>query len=268
MVNIKQRYEYSFVLLKQLIKTDFKLRYQGSALGYVWSLLKPLAMFAVLYFVFAKFLKIGADIPYYPIYLLVGIVLWNYFTELTSGAIGSVVSKGDLIRKINFPKYVIVLASSASAVISLGFNSIIVVLFMIIFGADPSWGAIIAIPLVLAEITILGLGLGLLMSALFVRFKDIAYIWEVISQAMFYATPILYPITLIPIVAQKILILNPVAQAIQDLRHFVVTQEATQIQDIISMEPARLIPVGAAIIIFISGILYFRKKSKYFAEEV
>lgn len=268
MVNLKQRYAYSFVLLKQLIKTDFKLRYQGSVLGYLWSLLKPLAMFTVLYFVFARFLKIGAGIPHYAIYLLAGIVLFNYFIELTTGAISSVVAKGDLIRKINFPKYVIVLASSASAVINLGFNAIIITLFILIFGADTSWWAIVAVPVIILEITVLGIGLGLIMSALFVKYKDIAYMWEVTSQALFYATPILYPITLIPVVAQKILILNPLAQAIQDFRYFVVSQDAAQIQDIISMRPARLIPIGITIAIFVIGVIYFRKKSKYFAEEV
>lgn len=252
----------------RLIKTDFKLRYQGSVLGYLWSLLKPLAIFTVLYFVFARFLKVGENVPYFSIYLLVGIVLWNYFLELTSGAISSIVGKGDLIRKINFPKYVIVLASSASALINLGFNTIVIAIFMIIFGADPSWGAAVAVPLVLVEITLLGLGLGFLLSALFVRYRDIAYIWEVVSQAMFYATPILYPIAIIPVIAQKVLIINPMAQAIQDFRHFVVTPQTLQIQNILQIPYPRLIPIFITIFVFVVGALYFRARSRFFAEEV
>lgn len=265
---IKHKYSYSLILLGRLIKTDFKLRYQGSVLGYLWSLLKPLALFSVLYFVFARFLRLGDAIPHFGIYLLVGIVLWNFFVELTSGAISSVVSKGDLIRKINFPKYVIVLASSMSAIINLGFNTIVIGIFILIFGADPSWQIIYVAPLILLEITLLGLGIGFFLSAIFVRYRDVGYIWEVVSQAMFYATPILYPIVIIPVLAQKILILNPMAQAIQDFRHYAVTPASLQIENILSSPFARLIPFLLTLFIFIFGALYFRSKSKFFAEEV
>src|SRR6266481_5362862 len=126
---IRQRYNYSLILLRQLVKTDFKLRYQGSVLGYVWSLLRPLLMFVILYLVFTVFLPVGKGIPHYPVYLLLGIVLWSYFTEVTSGSVGAIVGKGDLLRKINFPKYVIILAISFSALINLAFNFIIVGIF-------------------------------------------------------------------------------------------------------------------------------------------
>src|SRR5690348_2520218 len=105
---IKQRYNYSLILLRELVITDFKLRYQGSVLGYVWSLLRPLALFLILYFVFAKFLRIGDAVPHFPVYLLLGIVIWNYFAEVTNGGVSAIVGRGDLIRKLNFPKYVIV----------------------------------------------------------------------------------------------------------------------------------------------------------------
>lgn len=268
MIGLRQKYAYSVILMRQLIKTDFKLRYQGSILGYLWSVLKPLAIFVVLYFVFVKFLKVGEGIPNFAIYLLLGIVLWNYFMELTSGAIGSIVGKGDLLRKINFPKYVIVFASSASALINLGINFVIILIFMLVFGADPSWTALLYVPLAVAEITILGLGIGLLLSALFVRFRDVAYIWEVISQAAFYATPILYPIALVPVVAQKLVMLNPVAQALQEARHHLVTPHSQRVQDVIGFDLAPAIPVLIAVIVFILGAAYFRRHSKHFAEEV
>src|SRR6185437_9679410 len=110
MKNFLRRYHYSVILLRELVRTDFKLRYQGSVLGYMWSLLRPLFMFATLYIVFGVFLKAKGNIPHYPVYLLLGIVLWNYFGEVTSGSVGAIVGKGDLLRKINFPKYVIILA--------------------------------------------------------------------------------------------------------------------------------------------------------------
>ncbi|MGK2896606.1 MAG: ABC transporter permease, partial [Candidatus Saccharimonadales bacterium] len=114
-----QRYRYSLILLKELVITEFKLRYQGSVLGYLWSLLKPLFLFTILYFVFVFFLRVGSDIPHWPVALLLGIVLWNFFGEITNNGLGSIVGRGDVIRKINFPKYVIVLASSISAFINL-----------------------------------------------------------------------------------------------------------------------------------------------------
>lgn len=265
----QQKYSYSLVLLARLIQTDFKLRYRGSALGYLWSVLKPLAIFVVLYFVFVKFLKMGNGIPHYAIYLLFGIVIWNYFMELTTGAISSIVSKGDLIRKINFPKYVIVFASSASAFINLIINFIIIFIFMIVFGADPSWWALLVVPLAVLEITILGLGIGLWISALFVKFRDIAYIWEVVSQAAFYATPILYPLSIVPEKAQKLLILNPIAQSLQMARHYLVTPVSKTISDVY---PTRVwvwfMPLVLTLVIFLVGAIYFRNNSKYFAEEV
>src|SRR5690554_2274327 len=132
--HIKQRYRYSSILLKQLVKSDFKLRYQGSVLGYLWSLLRPLAIFFILYVVFVRFLRFDYGVPHSGIYLLVGIVLWSFFTEVTSGGLGSIVGKGDLLRKINFPKYVVVVAVLLNALINLTFTAIVIGLFMVLDG--------------------------------------------------------------------------------------------------------------------------------------
>ena len=123
MKNLRERYRYSAILLRELIRTDFKVRYQNSILGYVWSLLRPLLLFLILYFVFTKFLKVGNGVPYYPVYLLMGLLFWNFFVEVTTGSVQAIVSKGDLIRKINFPKYVIILAVVAAALINFGLTS-------------------------------------------------------------------------------------------------------------------------------------------------
>src|SRR5580692_4874785 len=119
-------------LLSELVRTDFKLRYQGSILGYAWSLLRPLLIFVILYVVFVKFLKVGAGIPHYPVYLLFGIVIWNFFVEMTGQSLGSIVGRGDLIRKIRIPRWIIVLSSSISALINLFLNLIIICIFMAI----------------------------------------------------------------------------------------------------------------------------------------
>jgi ABC-2 type transport system permease protein len=266
--NLSQRYRYSIILLKQLVKTDFKLRYQNSVLGYIWSLLRPLLLFIILYFVFTKFLKVGKDIPYYPVYLLVGIVLWNYFVEVTSGSVGAIVGRGDLMRKINFPKYVIILAGSASALINLLLNSIVIAVFMVISQIPLTYHVLLVIPLII-ELFIAALGVAFLLSALYVRFRDISYIWEVVTQAAFYATPILYPLSLVSPRIAKVMLLNPIAQIIQDIRYCLVTTETQTIGYLYGGNKAMwLIPISLTMVTATVAGLYFRARSKYFAEEV
>jgi len=265
--SIKQRYRYTIILLKQLVKTDFKLRYQNSVLGYLWSLLRPLALFAILYVIFVKFLKVGNGIPHYPIYLLLGIVLWNFFAEVTTSSVGAIVSKGDIMRKINFPRYVIVLSGSFSALINLFLNLIVVGVFMIIAGVTLRPVAILA-PLLIVELFVFSLAIAFFLSAAFVRFRDISYIWEVIMQGAFYATPILYPISLIPVNAAKILLLNPVAQIIQDLRFVLITDQTKTIGQLYGTKLIRLVPLGITIAVSIIAVIYFKRRSRYFAEDV
>lgn len=265
--NLSSRYRYSYILLKQLVKTDFKLRYQGSLLGYVWSLLKPLALFVILYVVFTKFLKIGSDIPYYPIYLLLGIVLWNYFSEVTSESVSAIVGKGDLLRKINFPKYVIVMAASFSALINLMLNFIIIAVFMFV-AKVPLRVEVLLLPLVIIELFVFSLAVGFFLSAAYVKLRDVSHIWDVVLQGLFYATPILYPISLLPISAAKIVMLNPVAQIIQDARHLLITPETKTIADIYGTQAIRLISFGSVVAVVLVSTWYFKSRSKHFAEEV
>jgi ABC-2 type transport system permease protein len=265
---LHQRYRYSIILLKQLVKTDFKLRYQGSVLGYAWSLLRPLFLFVILYIVFARFLKVGDGIPYYPQYLLLGILLWNYFAEVTSGSVAAIVGQGDLIRKLNFPKYVLILAGSFSAFINLILNFIVLGFFMALGHIGLTQNAVLMLPLI-AELFIFSIAVAFFLSALFVRFRDISYIWEVIMQAAFYATPILYPLSLIPNDAAKLLILNPMAQIIQDARHGLITPQTDTIYQLYDGDKwIWAIPLGLSLIIVLMAAMYFRSRSKYFAEEV
>lgn len=268
---LKNRYNYSVILLKQLVIVDFKLRYKGSVLGYVWTLLRPLSLFAILYVVFVYFLKVGSNIPHYAVYLLLGVVMWNYFVEVTVNGLSAIVGKGDLMRKLAFPRYVVVLAGSFSALINLSINLIVVAIFVIINGVRLEWHALMIIPLVL-ELFVFALGIAFLLSALYVRFRDINYIWEVILQAGFYATPILYPINLVygvaPLIA-KIMMLNPVAQIIQDARYFVVTPQAMTVGMIYQNRAYMyLIPFVIVVGFVILGSLYFKKRSPAFAEEI
>lgn len=265
---INARYNYSLILLRELVITDFKLRYQGSFLGYLWSLLRPLALFIILYFVFVKFLRVGADVPHFPIYLLLGIVVWNYFSEVTNNGVSAIVGRGDLLRKLNFPKYVIVLAGSLSALINLGINLLVVLAFMVFTGADPQSSALLYAPLLIIELFVFALAMAFLLSALFVRFRDINYIWEVIMQGAFYATPILYPLNLVPAQYAYILMVNPVAQIIQDLREVLVTPATVTIGELYQNELMRLMPVGIVLLIALVAVYYFKKRSPYFAEDI
>lgn len=257
------------ILLRQLVKTDFKLRYQGSVLGYIWSLLRPLLLFLILYMVFTVFLPVGKGVPHYPVYLLLGIVLWNFFTEVTSGSVGAIVGKGDLIRKINFPKYNIILAVAASALINLSLNFVVIAIFMIASRVAPTWHALLILPL-LVELFAVAIALAFLLSALFVKFRDVSYIWEVLMQAGFYATPIIYPLSRIPYhQIREVLLLNPLAQIIQDARYALVTPTTITIGkeyggDILIW----LIPTSISVVLLVFGAWYFRRNSKYFAEEV
>jgi len=266
--NLNQRFRYSSILLKQLVKTDFKLRYQGSALGYLWSLLKPLFLFGILYVVFVGIVGVDYGVDNDGVYLLFGIVMWSFFSELTGGSVTSVVGKGDLLRKINFPKYVIVLATGFSALINLLLNMLIVMVFMVISGVQLSWGIFWA-PLLFAELIIFSLGIGFFLSAAYVKLRDIGYIWDVFLQAGFYLTPILFPLSFAPIWGQKLLMLNPVAQIIQDLRYILVSNKTTTIGEVYGgNEFMRVVPLSIVLIVSVLCIIYFKKKAGSFAEEI
>ena len=257
------------ILLKELTKTDFKLRYQGSLLGYLWALLRPLMMFAILYIVFSKLLRFGNDIPHYPVYLLCGTTVWSFFTECTSQGIQAIVSRGDLLRKISFPKYIVVVSSTLTAVINLSINLVVVVIFALINGVAPSFSWLLAIPAIF-ELYLLSLGLAFLLGSINVKYRDITSIWDVIIQALFYAVPIIYPVSMIAstsTIAAKIILLNPIAQVIQDIRFGLITNETITTWNYIH-NPIVILPVILVFITLTVGAVIFRRKSKFFAEEV
>lgn len=268
---IQEKYRYSLILLKELVITEFKLRYQGSFLGYLWSLLRPLFLFVILYFVFVYFLKIGSDVPHWPVALLLGIVLWNFFSEVTNNGVSSIVARGDVIRKINFPKYVIVLAGSISALINLGINLIVITFFMVLNGVTVSWASLLS-PLYIIEILLFALGLSFILSAVFVKLRDINYIWEIIMQGLFYASAIIYPIAMVADKSENLatlLLINPVAQSVQDVRHVLISDVNPTLY---TMSGGNfwisIIPIAIVLVTFIFGAWYFKKQSPSFAENV
>lgn len=257
------------ILLRELVVTDFKLRYQGSALGYAWSILKPLFLFAILYVVFDQFLGLGRSIEHFPVYLLLGIVLWTFFAEATIMGLQSITSRGDLIRKVNFPKYIIVISGTVSSLINLAFNLAVVGLFMVIGGVELSWAALMAIPLII-ELYVLALGIAFFLAALNVKFRDIGYLWEIFMQAAFYATPIIYPFQMVierSELAAKLLLLSPTAQIIQDIRYVLVTPTTVTMWQMVSGWKV-MIPFVIVTLVVVAAAWYFKRQSASFAEAV
>ena len=261
----QKKYKY-YSLVKELALTDFKLKYQGSVLGYLWSLVKPLMLFLVLYLVFTRVFKLGNSIPHYPVYLLLGVVIWGFFTEITANSLGVIVGKGDLIRKVYFPRIVLVLSGGVTSLITFLLNLIIVFIFMFFTHVDMSYLFPLFL-LLIVELFILSIGVGLILSSMYVKFRDLSHIWEIILQAMFYATPILYPLSLVPGPFNKIIMLSPMAQIIQDSRYLLVTQQ-TETAWMVMSSKIYIIPYVLPLIILIMGYILFEKSAAKFAEEV
>lgn len=270
MKKIIEKYHYSWVLLKELVKTDFKLRYEGSVLGMAWSALRPLLLFSVMYVVFVHFLKFGADIPFYAVSLLLAIVLWGFFTEATGQGMGAIVNNGGVLRKINIPKYILVMSSSVSALINLCISLVIVLIFALFSGVEFRWSILLAVPLII-ELYVLALAVSMILSAIYAKFRDIGHIWDVILQAAYFAMPIIYPISMIvnisPTVA-KIMMLNPMAQIIQDMR-WAITYSGTETGwSLIGNPFIAIIPILIVAVVSVIAVFYFRRASKHFTELV
>ena len=259
----KDKYRYVH-LIREIAVTDFKLKYQGSVLGYLWSLVKPLALFAVLYVVFTVIFKLGAGIPHYPVYLLLGVMIFGFWGEATSGAMNSIASKGDLIRKIYFPRIVLVISATITSLITFSLNMLVVMFFAYLNGVHLGWGVLWAIPFII-ELYIFILGVSFYLSSFFVKFRDIGHIWEVVNQALFYATPLLYSLAAVPNSYARIMILSPLAQTIQNIRAAFLGSSVVTISDYWRFP---FIPEILVLAIFISGYFVFQKMAAKFAEEI
>lgn len=227
-------------------------------------------MFGILYIIFVEFLHIGKGIPHWPVALLMGLVMWEFFNEVTKQGQKSIVNKGGIMRKINFPKYIIVLSSSLSALINLLLNTVIVVIFIILNDAPISWSYLM-IPLYIGELYIFALGCAFLLSTIYVKLRDINFVWDIILRGGFYASAILFPMSRIadknPVVGE-VLLLNPVAQSINDARNSILGQESIPSTVSILGPNLILIPFGIVALTVIIGAWYFRRRSPFFAEEV
>jgi ABC-2 type transport system permease protein len=216
-----------FDLLKLMSVTEFKRVYFGTVLGYLWSLIRPLMLFGVLLLIFTKVFKVGHELEFYPVVLLLGIVLYGFFQEATTVAVTSVVSQEGVVRKTQFPRLVIPLATVLTGAFNLGLNLIIVLVFVLAWGVDPVWTWLL-FPVVLAGLFILTAATSMALSVLYVRFRDVAIIWVVLAQVLFYATPVLYPLGekgLEDPTFERLLMLNPLAVIFEQARYWVIEPE-------------------------------------------
>lgn len=212
-------------LTTTLARTEFKLRYYGSVLGYIWTLMRPLLFFGVLYVFFVKIIDIARG-PYYGAYLLTAVVLWNYLAEATGNSVTCLVTREAMLRKIRFPRMVVPLAVSMTATFNLGMNFIVVIVFAFLSGVTPTIEWLGMIPIVLGFI-VLATGIAMVLSALYVRFRDVQPIWEVFLQVWFYGSPVMYPATAyvthkLPSGFEKIAMINPLATLLAQMGHWFI----------------------------------------------
>jgi ABC-2 type transport system permease protein len=262
---------YNARTLKVIAGAEFKLKYADSALGYVWSILKPLLLFLMLYMVFGRVFKLGTISQYYPLSLLTGIVLYFFFADATTLGLNSLVTRESLLRKLAFPRVIIPTAATLTAALTFCTNLTVLAALIAWNGIvpQPNW---LLIPLLLVELYVFTLGVALILATLYVRLRDLTQVWELVMQLFFYASPIIYPIGFLPPWARTIVFLNPFTQVLQDIRAIVLYQDVPQNRltagDALAGYGGRLLPVLIAIAFFVVGILFLRREEPWFAERV
>lgn len=221
-----------FDLLWLMSVTEFRRTYFGTVLGYLWSLVRPLLLFAVLLFVFTKIIRIGSDVPNYPVLLLLNIVLFSFFTEATQSAVTSVVAQEGVVRKTQFPRLVIPLAVVLTSLFNLLLNLVVVFVFILAWGVDPTWTWLL-FPVALALLFSFTVAVSMVLSMLYVRFRDVAIIWAVVAQVLFYASPILYPVSIIPETYRRELFVSPLAPIFEQVRVWVIDPSAPSSTEVV-----------------------------------
>ena len=255
----------SWDLLYLIAVTDFKRVYFGTALGYLWSVLRPLLLFGVLLAVFTQAFRLGNQVEHYPVLLLFNIVLFGLFSEATGAAVTSVVAQESVVRKTQFPRLVIPLAVVLTALFNLGINLSVVLVFLLAFGVTPMWTWLL-FPLLLLALLILTIAVSMIVSALYPRFRDIAIIWTVASTALFYATPVLYPLGYVSDTLRDVLSLNPLTPIFVLLHKWMIDPDAQGPAELAGGWEMLLIPGGIAVAVCIAAVVVFRREAPRIAE--
>jgi ABC-2 type transport system permease protein len=250
-----------------LAVTEWKLRFFGSVLGYVWTLMRPLLLFGVLYVVFSNVVKVGDDVPHYPVYLLASIVLFQFFADSTSQGLQSLLQRESLLRKMRFPRMVIPLSVVLTNLFNLAMNTIAVLVFVLASGIEPRWTWLL-VPVLVIGLIVMATGAAMLTSALYVRFRDLAPIWEIVLQISFYASPVLYVISQVPSSYQHPLAANPLGMVMTQMRQWVIDPSAPSAVEAIGGWTAMLIPIGVIVAVFVIGFWVFQRETPHIAENL
>jgi ABC-2 type transport system permease protein len=251
-----------------LAVTEFKLRFFGSALGYLWQLVRPLLLFGVLYFVFTEFVKIGDRVALYPVVLLANIVLFTFFQEGTS-AVSSLADRESLVRKIHFPRMAIPVSVVVTAAFNLVLNLGVVLAFALASGVRPRWSWLQA-PVLVALLAVFVVGLAMLLSALYVRYRDVKPIWEVVLQVLFYATPVIYAVETIDVSpgVREAIMASPVAAILEQFRHAVIDPAAPTAAEAAGGGVRVLVPLAILLLVAVLGFRVFDRAAPRIAEEL
>jgi ABC-2 type transport system permease protein len=247
--------------------TDFKLRYYGNALGYFWTLIKPLMLFGVIYVAFTEVLHADKGIDHYGSYLITALVLFGYFQEVTTESVGCLVANEPLLRKLPLPMLAIPLAISLRGLLTLGLNLIAVFVFLMIDGVaiTTDW---LQFPLLVVALVMLSTGVSALLASLFVPFRDTAPIWEVISQLLFWGTPIVYTIQQVPANLREWDMLNPLTMIMTQMRHVLIDNSAPSAIGAIGGAPRLAIPIAIIFATLIAGLLTYRRVAPRLVEQL
>jgi ABC-2 type transport system permease protein len=253
-----------------LARTEFKLRYFGSALGYLWSLMRPLLFFGVISLFFTQIIDLSKGVPHYGLYLLSGIVFWNYLGEATGNCVACLVNRESLLRKVRFPRMVIPLSVSLTAAFNLAMNFITVIVFALLTGLTPTASWLELLPITLGFM-VLATGLGMFLSAAYVRFRDVQPIWDVILQAWFYLSPIMYPATAyvshFSASFARIAMINPVATLLAQQGHAFIDPSLPSATDVAGVAPV-IIAIVLIIVVFAAGWWFFTREAPRVAENL
>jgi ABC-2 type transport system permease protein len=212
-------------LLYLIAVTEFKRNYLGTVLGYLWSLARPLLLFAVLLVVFTQAFDLGDTVRHYPVLLLFNIVLFGLFQDATTQAVGSIVGQESVVRKTQFPRIVIPLAVVLTSVFNFAVNLVVVLGFLLASEVTPRWTWLL-FPVLVGLLVVLTTATSTILSALYPRFRDTGIIWSVTVTALFYATPVLYPLEIMSGTLQRVLSMNPLAPLFELARKWVIDPDA------------------------------------------
>lgn len=258
----------NLTLVRELAVTSFRLRYADSVLGYLWSLMRPVLMFGMLYIVFVLVLLRGrtAASENFPVELLVAIAAWTFFAEATSTSVSAIAANGDVLKKARFPRWVLVLAAVLSASMTLVVNfSLVIVIGIALHWYTIGTQTFVVLPLLL-EFAALSIGLGFFLAAVYVRFRDLGYIWELALLLLFYGSGIIFPLSLVPARFQWLVMLNPVAQITEDLRHALVSPTIPWAADILGRR--LVLPIACVLLSVVIGSFVFSRLAPRFGDHL